>query len=156
MRWGDVSELNCSIARTLSVVGDRWTLLVLREAFSGTRRFDAFRAHLGLARNVLAARLDRLADAGVFERVRYQDRPARYEYRLTERGRDLYPVLVGLMAWGDRWLAGDAGVPVRLVHAGCGRPASPTLTCGACGDALSPANVRALAGPGLLRAQKPS
>ena len=96
MRWADVGDLTCSVARALSVVGDRWTLVVLRDAFLGVRRFDDFRA-VGLTRHRLADRLKRLVAEGVFERVRYQDRPPRYKYRLTEKRRDLYPVIVSLV-----------------------------------------------------------
>src|SRR5215468_6701997 len=99
MRWADVGDLSCSVARTLSVVGDRWTLLVLRDAFLGIRRFESFQA-VGLSRHRLADRLRRLVGAGVLERVRYQERSPRYEYRLTEKGRDLYPVIVSLLHWG--------------------------------------------------------
>src|SRR5262245_21546765 len=128
MRWGKVSELTCSVARSLSVVGDRWTLLVLRDAFLGVRRFAHFQT-VGLSRHRLADRLKRLVAAGVLERVRYQDRPARFEYRLTEKGRDLYPVIVALTRWGDRWMAGDDGPPVELIHRGCGHVGMPVLAC---------------------------
>src|SRR5215218_9699954 len=99
----------CSIARALEVIGERWTILILRDAFLGIRRFDDFQRSLGIARNVLNARLQRLIDAGVLERRLYQERPLRYEYRLTQRGRDLWPALVSLMQWGDRHLAGEQG-----------------------------------------------
>ena len=105
MRWNDIGGITCSVARTLSVVGDRWTLLILRDAFLRTRRFEDFQAHLGMTRHRLADRLAKLVEHGVFERVRYQERPERYEYRLTEKGRDLYPVIVSLVGWGDRWMA---------------------------------------------------
>ena len=112
MRWADVGDLTCSVARTLSVVGDRWTLLVLRDAFLGVRRFEDFQA-VGLTRHRLADRLKRLVEHGVIVRVRYQDRPPRFEYRLTEKGHDLYPLIVSMTRWGDRWMAGDAGAPDR-------------------------------------------
>jgi DNA-binding HxlR family transcriptional regulator len=111
MRLADVGDLTCSVARTLSVVGDRWTLLVLRDAFLGVRRFEDFQA-VGLTRHRLADRLNRLVEAGVMDRVRYQDRPQRFEYRLTEKGHDLYPIIVSMTRWGDRWMAGDAGAPI--------------------------------------------
>ena len=131
MRWADVGDLTCSVARTLSVVGDRWTLLVLRDAFLGVRRFEDFRA-VGLTRHRLADRLKKLVAAGVLERVRYQERPPRFEYRLTEKGRDLYPVLVSLVRWGDRWMAGEAGPPVELIHRGSaqsGQASTGMMTC---------------------------
>lgn len=98
MKWDDIGTLNCSVARTLAVLGDRWTMLILRNAFLGCRRFDAFQAQLGLTRHVLAERLARLVDDGVLVKRAYQERPPRFEYRLTEKGRDLYPALLALMA----------------------------------------------------------
>ncbi len=123
---------NCSIARTLEVVGERWTLLVLRECFLGTARFDDFQRRLGIARNVLQARLERLVDEGVLVRRPYQERPTRYEYRLTREGRDLLPVLLALLEWGDRHRAPD-GPPVAIAHARCGGPVNSALQCGRCG-----------------------
>jgi DNA-binding HxlR family transcriptional regulator len=136
--------MNCSVARTLEVVGEWWTMLVMREAFSGVRRFDEFQARLGIARNVLAARLQRLVDSEILERRRYQERPERFEYRLTEKGLDLYPVLLSLMRWGDRWMAGPEGPPVRLLHEGCGHEVTSVLACSECGDELRAREVRAL------------
>src|SRR5437764_10439990 len=109
----------CSIAGTLELVGERWTLLVLRDAFLGVRRFDDFQRSLGIARNVLQARLQRLVDEGVLERRPYHDHPPRYEYRLTDKGIDLWPIIFTLMRWGDRHLYSD-GPPVVLEHRGCG------------------------------------
>ena len=101
----DYEGQNCSIARTLEIVGERWSLLIVRDAFNGVRRFEQFQESLGIARNVLAERLSRLVDEGILERVRYSQRPARYEYRLTAKGRDLNVALVGLMQWGDKYLS---------------------------------------------------
>lgn len=148
MRWGDVGQLTCSVARTLAVVGDRWTMLILRDAFLGVRRFDGFRAS-GIPRHRLADRLARLVREGVLDRVRYQERPSRFEYRLTEKGRDLYPVLVALVRWGDRWLAGEAGPPIELVHRGCGHPVTPVLTCPDCHAPVGPRDMLARPGPAL-------
>src|SRR5512140_1508372 len=120
MRRTSFAEMNCSVARTLEVIGEWWSMLVVREAFNGVRRFDDFQAHLGIARNVLATRLQSLVEHGILERRLYQDRPERYEYRLTEKGRDLYPVLITMMRWGDKWEAGAEGPPVRLTHEPCG------------------------------------
>src|SRR5437588_10055882 len=103
--------MRCSVARTLGLVGEWWTLLVLRDSFRGVRRFDDFQRNLGIARNVLADRLATLVEAGILERRRYQERPERFEYRLTDKGRDLYPVIVTLMQWGDRWAADPSGPP---------------------------------------------
>src|SRR5437879_11492422 len=117
----------CSVARALEVVGERWTLLIVRDAFHGVRRFEDFQRRLGRARNVLTDRLQRLCALGVFERVRYQERPGRHEYRLTDMGRDLWPVIIALRAMGDRHMAA-AGPPVRRAPRGCrGRGARPAV-----------------------------
>ena len=134
MRWQEIGELDCSIAKTLSVVGDRWTLLVLRDCFLGGRRFDEFEVSLGLSPHLLSARLSKLVEHGILKRRPYQQRPTRFEYRLTEKGRDLYPVIVSLLRWGDRWMGSEDGPPVELVHRSCGHTTTPTLTCSACGD----------------------
>jgi DNA-binding HxlR family transcriptional regulator len=138
----------CSIARALEVVGERWSLLILRDAFLGLRRFDDFQRSLGVARNVLADRLDRLVEAGVFERVRYTERPPRFEYRLTKRGRDLYPVLFALMRWGDKYAAPN-GPPRVLLHRGCGGTPDDHLVCAKCGESLSVGQLETRAGPGV-------
>jgi DNA-binding HxlR family transcriptional regulator len=132
----DFSEMECSIARTLEVVGERWSLLILRDAFYGVHRFDAFQKDLGVARNVLTERLSKLVDYGVLERRPYSEHPARYEYRLTAKGRDLLPVLLTMMRWGDRWASREDEPPVKLLHATCGRVTHPVLTCSECGEEL--------------------
>lgn len=138
----------CSIARTLEIVGERWTMLVLRDVFLGLRRFDEIQADLGVARNVLTNRLDKLVDSGVLERHPYQERPVRHEYRLTEKGVDLWPVVVSMMQWGDRYAPAGAGPPVVLEHRGCGGALTAHRTCERCGKALGPRDVHAYAGPG--------
>lgn len=137
----------CSVARALEVVGDRWTMLVIRSAFQGIRRFDDFQAHLGIARNVLTDRLNRLCDEQILRRHRYQERPERYEYRLASKGVELWPVMVSLMLWGDRHYADD-GPPLLVHHRGCGGRLTPALTCADCGASLGPGNVTATPGPG--------
>jgi DNA-binding HxlR family transcriptional regulator len=127
----------CSIARTLELVGERWTLLILRDAFLGIRRFDDFQRSLGIARNVLNTRLQRLVDSGLLEKHRYQERPERFEYRLTEMGVDLWPTLVTLMHWGDRHIAGAEGPPVSLSHRGCGGAVDDRRICTDCGALLT-------------------
>jgi DNA-binding HxlR family transcriptional regulator len=143
---------NCSIGRTLGVVGEKWTLLVLREAFYGVRRFDDFHAVLGCARNLLAARLKTLVAHGLLERVEYQDDRGRgrYEYRMTDKGRDLFPAVAALMQWGDRWTADEAGPAVRLTHRDCGEPVSVQLTCDGGHARLDARDVEAIPGPGAL------
>jgi DNA-binding HxlR family transcriptional regulator len=137
----------CSIARSLELVGERWSLLIIRDAFLGVKRFDDFQRSLGIARNILQNRLQRLVEDGVMERRAYQERPARYEYVLTEKGRDLWPVIVHLLRWGDRYLAPD-GPPRVLEHRGCGGEIDETLHCARCGEQLDPGKVRARPGPG--------
>jgi DNA-binding HxlR family transcriptional regulator len=138
MRWRSIAATDCSVARTLAVIGERWTMLIMREAFLGRRRFDDFQRNTGIARNILAARLRALVKHGIFRRTRERDTsgPARVEYRLTDKGLDLYPVLVSLMGWGDRWLADERGPPMTLVHRTCGRRTAPSLVCSACGGEL--------------------
>jgi DNA-binding HxlR family transcriptional regulator len=129
--------MRCSVARSLEVVGEWWTLLILRDAFLGVRRFDDFQRDLGIARNILADRLATLVCEGILERRQYADHPPRHEYRLTEKGRDLYPVVVSLLRWGDRWAADDAGPPVELEHRVCGHRGTPVLTCPGCGQEVA-------------------
>jgi DNA-binding HxlR family transcriptional regulator len=155
MRWSRIGEMTCSVARALSVVGDRWTLLVLRDAFLGVRRFEDFQRDLGTTRHRLSDRLRTLVRHGIFERVRYQERPARFEYRLTEKGRDLYPIIVSLTRWGDRWMAGKAGPPIELIHRGCGRHVMPALACPECAEPVGARDMIARPGPA-LRTHRPA
>lgn len=156
MRWRDIGGVPCSVARTLSVVGDRWTLLVLRDCFLGVRRFDDFQARLGATSHVLADRLRKLVEAGVLDRVPYQERPPRFEYRLTEKGRDLYPVIAALVRWGDRWMAGDDGPPLELRHRPCGHRTTPELACSECGEPLDPRDLEVRPGPALRALGSPA
>ena len=137
----------CSIASALEVVGERWSLLILREVFLGVHRFDEIQADLGVARNVLNTRLRRLVEQGVLEKRLYQERPPRHEYVLTEKGLDLWPAMVALMQWGDRHMA-PAGPSVLLEHRGCGGRVDNHRICDSCGEPLALADVRAVAGPG--------
>jgi DNA-binding HxlR family transcriptional regulator len=148
MQFTSLADWNCSIAKTLDVVGEWWTLLIVRDAFRGKRRFDDFHESLGMARSVLTARLKKLTDAGVLERSLYSERPPRYEYRLTEKGRALYPVIAAMIQWGDEWAPGPAGPPVVLVHDTCGAVMHPQLTCPGCGGEVSAANTHSEPGPG--------
>jgi DNA-binding HxlR family transcriptional regulator len=148
MRWGELDAEPCSVARTVSVIGDRWTLLVLRDCFLRVRRFEDFQSRLGITRHVLADRLRKLVRLGVLERLPYQDKPRRFEYRLTRKGLDLYPVLVSIVHWGDTHMAPKAGRPVLLQHCGCGEIFDPVLTCSQCGEAVDAREVRVQPGPG--------
>lgn len=144
---------NCSIEATLDLVGDRWTLLILRDIFRGTNRFSALRDDLGIARNLLSDRLVRLVQHGIVHKVPYQDRPVRHEYRLTPKGRDLSPALVALMAWGDEWAA-DGQPPTLLVHDACGAKLEQVLRCPDCDDEVDPSHIRSRPGPGRGHLQK--
>jgi DNA-binding HxlR family transcriptional regulator len=138
---------DCSIARALETIGERWTLLILRDAFLGTRRFDDFQKSLGIARNVLTVRLKSLVDAGLLERRRYQERPERYEYRLTEKGIDLWPVLFTLMKFGDKHaVEGDAMPPTVVTHRRCGTVIDDHMCCPKCGVQVGPRDVVARRG----------
>ncbi len=142
MRWNELAEENCSLARALSVVGDRWALIILREALLGVCRFDDFQAKLGVARRVLTERLADMVEAGILDRVPYQERPVRYEYRLTLRGHELQPVILALIRWGDLHLAGPEGPPAIHRHVDCQHDFHPVTTCSACGDPVQARSVR--------------
>jgi DNA-binding HxlR family transcriptional regulator len=144
-----------SVGRTLGLVGERWTLLILREAFFGVRRFGQLARNLGIPRPTLSLRLRTLVDAGLLERVLYARDPDRHEYRLTPAGRDLFPAIVALMRWGDSHLSGPEGPPIVLRHHACGEIADPRLTCHHCGQAIDARNVTPEAGPG-FREQQPA
>ncbi|MCF3132278.1 winged helix-turn-helix transcriptional regulator [Streptomyces olivochromogenes] len=138
----------CSIARTVDVLGDAWSSLLLREAFYGSSRFEEFQRELGIARNTLTDRLRRLVDEGLMEKRRYESEPPRYEYVLTEKGRDFFPVLAALSRWGDRWLAGEEGAPVTLHHDTCDHDAHAEVVCSACGEPMRSENTSVRMGPG--------
>jgi DNA-binding HxlR family transcriptional regulator len=143
----------CSIARGLEVVGERWTLLVIREVFNGNRRFTEMQRSLGVARNVLTARLQRLIDEGILERRAYSERPERYEYFLTEKGLDLWPLMISLMHWGDKYEPLPGGRPMIVVHKGeCGGEIDDRRICTKCGKKLNVREARAIEGPGLRAA----
>jgi len=149
MRHDDLAAEPCSILRPLALLGDRWTLVILRQAFAGVRRFDDLQSSLGLSRPVLADRLRRLVEAGVLDRCAYRDdRRTRHEYRLTAKGLDLYPVLMALRDWGDRYLAPD-GPFIEYRHRGCGGQTHTHLLCDDCGAAVSAADIDVRPGPGL-------
>jgi DNA-binding HxlR family transcriptional regulator len=138
---------NCSIARTLEIVGDRWTLLIVREALRGVMRFDDLAASLGVAKNILADRLARLTEEGILERRTYQDGPPRYDYVPSTKGHGLRPVLVAMIEWGDHYYA-PQGAPRVVVHHGCGGHVTSTLACSGCGREVSSLDVATVPGPG--------
>ena len=133
----------CSIGRAMDILGERWTLLILRECFYGVRRFSVMQRNLGIARNILSSRLQLLVRTGILEKRRYQEEPERFEYRLTETGRALYPAIIAIMRWGDEHL-NDHAPPVELHHS-CGALAEPKLVCGHCGEPLHPHDVTPVA-----------
>jgi DNA-binding HxlR family transcriptional regulator len=141
-----LSQLNCSIARTVDLVGEWWTPLILRDLFVGLRRFEDIRRDLGIASNVLTVRLERLVEHEIVERRKYQDLPPRFEYYLTNKGKDLFPIIAALMAYGDRWLSSD-GPPALFIH-DCGHAATAKVVCDQCGDELTADTVRPEPGPG--------
>ena len=150
MAYEDLKNESCSIARPLSVLGDRWTLVILRQSFGGIRRFEQFRSTLGVSAALLSDRLSGLVNAGILEMHDYQDvRRTRQEYRLTEKGLDLYPVLMALRTWGDKYMAPD-GPFVLYKHQGCGGEAEIHHTCNKCGQEISAREVSPEPGPGLL------
>lgn len=151
MRWRELDAEECSVARTVSVIGDRWTLMVLRDCFLRVRRFEEFQDRLGLPRPVLAARLRKLVEAGVLAKVPYQERPLRHEYRLTQRGRDLHPVLLAILHWGDVHMAPEGQRPVLHRHRTCGHLFDPVMVCSACAAPIEPRAVAVEPGTRALR-----
>ncbi len=140
----DYRGQDCSIAGTLELIGERWTLLVIRDIWLGRRRFSQIQESLGVARNVLSNRLQRLLDEGIIERRIYQERPQRYEYFLTEKGLDLWPVMISLISWGDRHVAGPEGPAVAIVHKDCGGDVNDRRICERCGEQLEVRDARAV------------
>ena len=143
------ADMHCSVAQCLEVMGEWWTMLIVRDAFLGVRRFDQFQERLGISRNILNQRLKSLLDHGVLEKVQYNDHPPRYEYKLTAKGRDLWPVVTAMRQWGDKYAA-PHGAPLRITHKTCGMVTEAVLTCSRCGERLGPGDVRAARGPGDL------
>jgi DNA-binding HxlR family transcriptional regulator len=146
----DYAGQNCSVARALEILGERWTMLVLRDAFQGVTRFEQWGRRLGIAPNILAKRLATLVEAGVLERRRYQERPERFAYVLTPAGKELLPAVVDLMRWGDAHLS-PQGPPAVLRHAGCGGELGRGAVCGRCGRPVGADDVEWYRGPGTHR-----
>ena len=144
----NTSQWPCTIARTTDLLGEGWTLLIIRQAFLGTRRFEGFQRALGIGRNILSLRLNRLVDEGVLTRIPYQEHPVRHDYRLTDKGRDVYPILAAMAAFGDKWLIGPEGTPLILHHTTCGHDMHAVVTCSECARPIGARDVTAKAGPG--------
>jgi len=146
MKWSELAKEPCSVARSVAVIGDRWTLMVLRDCFLGVRRFEDFERRLGISRSLVADRLKRLVEEGVLRRERYQERPPRYEYRLTEKGLALHPVIMAIVHWGDVYYAGDEGPPLIHRHKTCGCDFAPVTACSECGGAVTARDVEVRSG----------
>ncbi len=144
MKWNDLQNEACPVARGLSVIGDRWTMLVLRDCFMGIRRFEQMQERLGITRHLLSERLRKLEAAGVLRREPYQERPVRYEYRLTDRGKALYPVLVSLIEWADEHVPAPDRSAVTLVSRRTGEPIAPVLMDAKSGEEITHRSVTAL------------
>jgi len=143
------SGMHCSVAQCLEAVGEWWSLLIVRDAFLGVRRFDEFPSRLGISRNILSQRLARLVDTGVLIKVPYSERPPRFEYRLTDKGRDLWPVITTMRQWGDKHAAPN-GPPLQVIHKECGQISEAQLVCSACGEPIGPRDLEANPGPGAV------
>ncbi|MHA3982208.1 winged helix-turn-helix transcriptional regulator [Acinetobacter venetianus] len=148
MKWEEIGDQPCSVARTLSVLGDRWTMLILRNAFMGVRRFDDFQRSLGLTRHVLSERLKRLVEHEILVKVPYVQRQERFEYQLSEKGLDLYPIILAMVQWADKWMDLGMGKPLEFTHKSCGKKINPKVVCSECNDAIHVQDVRVAAGPG--------
>ena len=146
MKWSDLGDQACSVARSVAVIGDRWTLMVLRDCFLGVRRFEDFERRLGISRSIIADRLKRLVEEGVLRREAYQDHPVRREYRLTDKGLALHPVMMAIVHWGDVHYAGEAGPPLIHRHRVCGCDFQPVQTCSECGEVVAARDVEVRAG----------
>ncbi len=144
MRWDELGRADCSIAQTLSVIGDRWTLLILRDCFLGLRKFDDFLCSLNVSRTILTDRLAKLVEEGVLEKIPYQERPTRYDYRLTQKGLDLYPVILTLVEWGDRYRKDGNKPPLAREHKSCGQVLRSKIVCAECGEEVTPKQVTAI------------
>src|SRR3984957_6196664 len=151
MKWDELEEEPCSLARTVAVIGDRWSLLILRECFLRKRRFEAFQSTLGITRHLLAERLKKLVRLGVLRRIPYQDSPKRYEYILTQKGLDLYPVIMSIVHWGDTHMVDSRGRPMLHEHKNCGKMFDPVMVCSGCGEPLDPKQVHVHPGPGIRK-----
>jgi len=147
MRWDELEQQSCSVARTLAVIGDRWTLMILRDCFLGVRRFDEFEQHLGITRHVLSDRLRKLVEYDVLKKVAYQQRPLREEYRLTERGLDLHSIVLALVSWGDKHMADERGAPLLHRHKTCGHIMHPVTVCSECSEPIAARDIEVEIGP---------
>jgi DNA-binding HxlR family transcriptional regulator len=148
-------DMDCSVAQCLEVIGEWWSMLIVRDTFMGVTRFEDFQRRLGISRNILRERLGTLVEAGVLDRVPYSEHPPRYDYKLTQKGKDLWPVLTAMRQWGDQYAA-PSGPPIELVHRSCGQTTHAELTCAWCKERLTYRNVQPIPGPGRATSLVPS
>ena len=148
MQWNSLEDEACSVARTVSVIGDRWTLLILRDCFLRVRRFEEFQQRLGITRPILSDRLRKLVDKFILAKVPYQQNPLRYEYRLTPKGLALYPIIMAIVHWGDVYMSDKKGRPLLHQHLACGHQFDPVMVCSECSAEVLPRDVQVLPGPG--------
>ncbi len=151
MRWEEIDSQVCSIARALAIFGDRWTLLIIRDAFRRVRRFSEFQKSLGITKHRLSDRLTRLVDSGILEKRMYDEKRSRYEYRLTAKGLDLYPVLMSVVNWGDKWVCDEDGSPVVFTHTQCGHTCHPKMVCDVCDGEIVATDIEPSVGPGVAQ-----
>jgi DNA-binding HxlR family transcriptional regulator len=147
MKWDELEAQQCAIARFLSVFGDRWALLIMTDAFLGVRRFETFQERLGISRTTLGERLTSLCESGVLQRVAYQEKPTRHEYRLTQKGLDLHPTIMAMTAWGNRYYSDEGGPPILFEHTKCSHDFQPVGACSECGETVHVHEMRARVRP---------
>jgi len=150
MKLSDIGNQTCSVARTLSVIGDTWTMMIIRNAFLGIRRFDDFQKNLGVTRHVLTDRLNTLVQENILYKAPYTESQKRFEYRLTQKGLDLHPILMSIIHWGDTYMDHGQGVPLYYIHKECGHKFRPILICSECYKPINAKEVTVLPGPGLI------
>jgi len=149
MRWKEIDGQVCSIARSLAIFGDKWTLLIVRDSFRRIRRFSDFQKSLGITKHRLSDRLNRLVEVGILSKDIYDEKRARYEYRLTQKGLDLYPILMTVVQWGDKWTLDKDGPPVIFKHTKCGHISTPKYVCNACDEEIDAKSIEPMVGPGI-------
>lgn len=151
MKWENINQQVCSISRSLAVIGDRWTFLIVRDLFIGVHRFSQLQKNSGINKHRLSDRLTRLLDAGIVKKAPYGEHRKRYEYYLTEKGLDLFPILMAMIEWGDRWESDEDGVPLTVHHKACGHRVTTRVKCDHCDQDIDPFSVEIKAGPGSLK-----
>ena len=147
MEYKSFAAMDCSVAQCLEIIGERWSMLIIRDTFMGVTRFEEFQRRLGISRNILRGRLNSLVNAGVLVRVPYSEHPPRDDYKLTQKGKDLWPILTSMRQWGDQYAA-PSGPPIELEHAWCGKLTHVETVCSECGEPVSYRDVKAVAGDG--------